>query len=190
MAKTPAPGSAKSPKWAVPHHYGYAAAVDSMGSISAPLLAATSAALLALVISASDKIRWPGLALLLLAGATLCFVAAVQLTFWAKQFVVTPSELDDWWPDRDDFQESEVEWEQRFHKERHEIWASRARLAYNAGILCFLASLPVMLLPHGSLGRISALRVAAVVVAAIGFILEAAWVTLAHRGFFDRIGSQ
>jgi hypothetical protein len=185
MSEPPDPPVLEAPKWDVPNPYGYAAAVDSMGSISSPLLAATSAALLALVISGQDKIRWPGLALLLLAVATLCFVMTVQLTFWAKQYVVTPAELRDWWPDRLD---GEVGWEQRWHKKRHQAWADRSLVAYNVGVLAFLAALPIMLIPPGKAEKISDVRLAAVAVFAAGFLLEVAWIALALRRSLDKVG--
>jgi hypothetical protein len=160
-----------------------------MGSVSAPLLAATSAALLTLVLSIADKIRWDGLALLLLMAAALAFIGSVQLTFWAKRFVVTPAELADWWPDREAARDGELEWEQRFHQLRHGAWASRARWAYNAGILFLLAALPVMLLPPGQVSHVSHARLAAIALACVGLIIEAVWITLASLkpGAFDPV---
>jgi hypothetical protein len=151
-----------------------------MGAISAPLLAATSSALVAFVLT-SETIRWANLALFLLMGATLSFVATVQLTFWAKRFVVTPSEIAEWWPERDEHRDPELEWEQRFHMERFGVWASRARWSYNSGILALLAALPVMLVPKVPFARVSDVRVAAVALAMVGFFLEVAWIVTASR---------
>jgi hypothetical protein len=161
-----------------------------MGSISAPLLAATSAALLALVLSNEDELWCPGLAALLLVGATLLFIACVQLTFWAKRFVITPAELESWWPHQTEERDAELEWEQRFHLRRHAVWASRARLAYNGAILLLLASLPVMLMP--AQGSLSGVRLAALLLAVLGLVAEAAWVVLASflPGVFDPVDDE
>lgn len=170
------------PRWIPPAEYGYAAAIDSMGSVSAPLLAATSAALLTFVLSIPDEIRWHGLALFLLLAAALAFVGAVQLTFWAKRFAVTPADLASWWPELAPARVHELEWEQRFHLTRHSVWASRARRAYNAGIVSLLASLPVMLVPPGQLSHVSDARLAAIALAAVGLVSEAAWIAAAWFG--------
>lgn len=180
------------PRWKVPFPYGYGASVDSMGSISAPLLAATSTALLGLVLTLGDAIRWSNAALFLLVGASFAFVSAVQLTFWARRFVVTPSELAEWWPERFESRDSELEWEQRFHYERFLVWAERAKAAYNSGVLLLLASIPVMLVPKGPrLLDVNHVRLAAAALALAAFLAEAVWIWLAlrrpHR--FDPVGS-
>jgi hypothetical protein len=171
----------KRPSWDAPFPYGYAASIDGMGTISAPLLAATSTALLGLVLTLGDSIRWANLALLLLVSASFAFVSAVQLTFWAKRFVVTPSEIEDWWPDHDEPERhSELEWEQRFHQRRFAVWANRSRVAYNAGVLCLLASLPVMLVPKRvRLHQVNDLRLAAVCIALLAFSIETVWIGFA-----------
>jgi hypothetical protein len=162
------------PTWEVPHQYGYASAIDSMGSISAPLLAATSAALLGLVLSNND-VRYANGALLILASATLSFVAAIQLNFWAKRFVVTPSQILEWWPAPSDERLEALKREQRHHMKRFGVWSNRTRGAYNVGILLFLGSIPVLLVPQEPL-RDNGVRLTAVIVAIGGFLIEAAWI--------------
>jgi hypothetical protein len=153
-----------------------------MGSISAPLLAATSTALIALVVSASDKMRWPNLTLLLLMGAAAAFIACVQLTFWARRFVVTPSELAEWWPgDHSEAREKELHYEQSWHLARFLTWANRARQAYNVGILCLLGSLPGMLTPPGHLSAIGFFRAVSVLIALAALIAEAVWIWAAWK---------
>jgi hypothetical protein len=162
------------PSWEVPHPYGYAAALDSMGSISAPLLAATSAALLGIVLS-SDDVRYADLGLLILALATLSFVATIQLTFWARRFAVTPTQILEWWPEASEGRLEMLRREQRHHMKRFGVWANRTRIAYNAGILLFLAALPVLLVPQESL-RDNEVRLVAVIVAVVGLLAEGAWI--------------
>lgn len=170
------------PRWDVPHPYSYSAAIDGMGSISAPLLAATSTALVGLVLTLGHStIRWNNAALLLLVGSSFAFVACVQLTFWAKRFVVTPADLADWWPQRFAENDPELEWEQRFHSARFDVWANRCRFAYNTGILLLLASLPIMLVPRGKVADMSGVRLATVAVAIAAFAAEAVWIWLASQ---------
>jgi len=180
------------PRWQVPYPYGYGASIDSMGSISAPLLAATSTALVGLVLTLGDAIRWSNAALFLLIGSSFAFVSAVQLTFWARRFVVTPSELAEWWPERFESKDSELEWEQRFHYQRFLVWADRAKAAYNSGVLLLLASLPVMLIPKGPrLWDVNHVRLATAALAVAAFAVEAGWILLALRRpqLFDSVGS-
>ncbi|MBD0329640.1 MAG: hypothetical protein ICV64_06010 [Thermoleophilia bacterium] len=132
----------------MPFPYGQAAAIESMGSIAAPLLAGLSATLAVLVIDNREEFRWPGLALFLLVAAAMFLVAAIQLTFWARRFAVTPDELRMWWPHLSD-DDTELRWEQAFHRRRQETWARRARIAYNGGLLSFLGALTVAMVPPG-----------------------------------------
>lgn len=162
------------PAWEVPHPYGYASAIDSMGSISAPLLAATSAALLGLVLSSND-VRYANGALLILALATIAFIATIQLTFWAKRFVVTPSQILEWWPEPSNERLEALKREQRHHMKRFGVWSNRTRHAYNVGILLFLASIPVLLVPQESLID-NRVRLVAVIAAIAGFLVEAVWI--------------
>jgi MFS family permease len=168
------------PRWRVPHPYGYASAVDSMGSIAAPLLAATATALFGFVLNLRpEDVRWRNIAFLLLLLSVFAFVATIQLTFWAKRFVVTPSELAEWWPSRPSHH-PETLWEQRFAITRFDVWATRCRLAYNVGILLFLASVPLTLIPQGSLHHLDHMRLATVFVAIGAFALEALWILLSR----------
>ncbi len=177
------------PRWEVPSPYGYAAAIDGMGSIAAPLLAATSVALVGLVLTLGSSIRWSNVAMLLLVGSSFGFVGSVQLTFWAKRFVVTPADLADWWPDPDEARQAELEWEQRYSQARFVTWANRSRWAYNVGILCLLGALPVMLVPRDHASSINEVRLAVIALAAGAFIVEATWIGLVmmRPEVFDRV---
>lgn len=174
---TTTPTAKNKPSWDVPFPYGQSGAIDNMGSIAAPFLAGISATLLLLVIQNAEAFRWPGIVLLLLVGASLFLLSALQFTFWVRRYVITPGELQAWWPSlpHDD---SELRWEQQFHRDRERAWSRRARRAYNCGLLCFLAALPVALVPQGHIDR---WRYAAIVVAVAGFTLEAVWVALIAR---------
>ncbi len=111
------------PRWEVPPEYGYAGAIESMGSIAAPLLAGFSFALAVFLIG-RDGSSWTSAALLLLVGAALAFVDAVQFTFRARQFAVTPPEIEMWWSDP--ARRELLRREQRFYHANHRAWAMAA----------------------------------------------------------------
>jgi hypothetical protein len=166
-----------APRWDVPTRYGYAAAVEGMGSVAAPLLAGFSVALVALVIQGSNHFRFPNVALIVFAAAALAFIACVQFTFHARSFVVTPPELEMWWSNPDDPQtRDQLRWEQRFYREQHDVWARRASHMYSVGVLALLLGLVVMVLPVGPLGDAPVGRLLVVGLAVLGFSAEFAWV--------------
>ncbi len=164
------------PFWQTPTRYGAAEAVISMGTIAAPLLAGFSLAafIQVLGLSAGD-VRYRDLPALLLLLAAALLVLAVQATFWARQYQVTPAELRDWWPDAD--QQSRLDMlkvEQASHMAKFKIWSRRARIAFDLGLLCLLAALAVLAVPPGP--GSAPVRWAAVGVGALAFMLELAWV--------------
>lgn len=142
-----------------------------MGSVAAPLLAGFAIAMLGLVLQIEDDVRWPDAALLLLAGAAVLLLASVQFAFRSRLYGVTPTQVTEW---HEDF-ESDVERRQRVRAElqagrtAYRSWSSRARRAYNAGIIMLLAGLAVTLVPSDS---VSAVRMLAAGTAALGAIFE------------------
>ena len=165
------------PEWEVPPTYGYAGAIESMGLVSAPLLAGVSAALIAFVLQNEGAFEWPNAALLFLLGAAFSFVASLQFTFRARQYRVTPAEIEGWWPDRDDPERREMmRAEQRSYLARHTQWARRASNGYDVALVFLLAGIVVMLVPFGGLSAASDGRVAVVVLALIATVAEVAWI--------------
>ena len=165
------------PRWLVPAPYGYASAIEGMGFVSAPLLAGFSVTLAVLVIQAQDSFRWPGVALFLFVAAALAFIAAVQFTFRARQYAVTPPEIEMWWKDPNEPGRREMlRREQRYYQARHEAWAKPGRTAYDTGILAFLLAVTIILVPHGGLDDASAGRLATIALAAVGLVGEGAWI--------------
>jgi len=160
-----------SPAWDAPYPTGYPSAVDSAATIVAPLLAGFSFALIGLIVQDPGALRVPGLALSLLMLAGLSFIAAVQCGFWAKQWVVTPSEMKEWRSDKDD------RWwrnEQRRHRAVFRLWARRLRRTYRFGILLLLAGVSTTLVPSTDM---TSWNIAAVAIAGAGFVLELCWMT-------------
>jgi hypothetical protein len=148
-----------------------------MGSVSAPLLASVSAALAVLVISNEHAFRHPNAALLLLIAATFALIGAVQFTFRARQFAVTPSEIEQWWPNPDDPPTREfLRRDQRYHELEHTRWSDRARLAYDTGLLCFLLSLVMIVAPRSSLHHAGLGALLVEGLSLIAFLTELGWI--------------
>jgi MFS family permease len=167
------------PRWKPPFPVGYAAAIDSMGAVAAPLLASVSAALVTLVIANEEAFRWPSLTLLLLVSATLALITTVQCAFRARQFAVTPSEIEEWWP-LDDPATLELRRQyQRYHFWNYQTWAVAASRFYNGGLLCLLFALALMTVPQGDIGD-SLGRLAVTALAFLGALSEVVWIVVRH----------
>ena len=164
-------------RWKPPFPVGYAAAIDSMGSVAAPLLASVSAALATLVIPNEKAFHWPNPTVFLLIAAALALITAVQCAFRARQYVVKPADLEQWLP-IDDAGGMELRRQyQRYHAERHGVWATAASRAYDVGLLCLLFGLALITMPPGNL---YGWRLAVTVLAFLGALSEVAWIVFTH----------
>jgi len=162
------------PRWDVPYPYGQAAAIDSMGGIAAPLLAGFAVTIALLVLSTPQAFRFVSLTLGLLLIAASALIAALQFTFRARQYSVTPAEIEVWWPDaKDPGRRHELEHEQREHRTAYQRWSNIARVAYNVGILFFVCGLTAALFPPGS---ISGARIIVIVLALLAAAAELCWI--------------
>ncbi|MEU6984104.1 hypothetical protein ABZ946_11825 [Streptomyces sp. NPDC046324] len=96
--------------------------------------------------------------------------------FWARQHLITPKDLKEWWPD----------WEKQYHRvtfsnrlrkasETYGRWSDIARVAYGIGILCLLSGLTVLMVPAEGVPT-SAWRWAAVIVGVLATLGELIWV--------------
>jgi hypothetical protein len=167
------------PRWKPPFPVGYAAAIDSMGSVAAPLLASVSAALATLVISNEEAFRWPTPTLFLLIGATLALITTVQCAFRARQYSVIPSDLEQWLPINDAGGMMLRRQYQRYHFSKHRAWALAASRFYNVGLFSLLLALALITLPQGHLGD-STGRLAVVALALLGALSELVWIAYTH----------
>ena len=163
---------AVAPRWDPPFPYGHPTAMDSMGGIAAPLLAGFAITFSVIVMTSASSFRWPGVVLALLTLAILALIAAVQFSFQTRLYAVTPSQIEEWW-EKPERVRQRLRREQRYHRHHYKLWAERAALAYNAGILLFLGGFTLALVPPSSLGN---WRLVAFAVAAAGTVLELGWV--------------
>lgn len=162
------------PAWTVPEPYGYPEAVATAGSVAAPLLAGFSITFIGVVLQLGPNIRAPGLALMVLAVATISLLGAVQAAFMARMYQVTPSQLLAWWPDHGvEHRQEQIVEEQRRHVAQHARWAAWFRRSYNFGVMFLLAAATIVMMPppHG----VQTERWIGCVILAIGFVGELAW---------------
>ncbi|HSK15229.1 MAG TPA: hypothetical protein VK915_03580 [Gaiellaceae bacterium] len=163
-----------TPGWRRPEPYGHPEAIHSLGSVAAPLLAGFSLTLVAYTLTETQAFRWPDAALALIMGAVLALIGCVQCTMCARLFHVTPAELESWWPDADDPARADLNRrEQARLADSHRLWARRAQVLYNGGILLLLAGITVALVPPGPLAPA---RLAALAVGLLGLAVALLWI--------------
>jgi hypothetical protein len=170
-----------SPKWRKPAPLGYASAMDSLGSVAAPLLAGFSLASLVAISDDAPNFRWPGAAILSLVIAAIALIGAVQCSFNARQYIWSAAEVVEWWPDMEEGSPREVRLrnEQDLAFRRWKAWVKWARTTYDVGILSLLTALALTIPPPHSAGIQSSLRWGASGVAFAACACDAAWIVLA-----------
>jgi hypothetical protein len=97
----------------------------------------------------------------------------LQFTFRARQFAVTPAEIEQWWPAASLERQQEMRREQRDHRVAYKRWSNRARRAYNFGIVCFASGFTAALVPRGA---ISHARLAVILASGLGVLAESCWI--------------
>ena len=163
--------------WDTPKLYGEAEALNTMGTIAAPLLGGFSLASMVqtLTITTSET-RWPDAALLLFMLAAVLFIATVQFMFVARWYQASPADFNAWWPDAEQPQRMrELRNEQKRHAAGFRMWSGRARIEYRLALLCLQAALTILAVPAESHGQLSVLRWSAVAIGGAAFIAQAAW---------------
>jgi hypothetical protein len=185
----PRPFIGRAPKstWSPLIPLGYPASIQALGGFAAPLLAATSFTMMALLLSSplQSFARWPNAALTLFLIGGLAQIAAVQATMWARRYDTSPAELAAWYPEEvtDGTPSDWLRNVQIGHAELNERWANRTRLVYHAGIVMLLAGLVATVVP---VGHITAARWVLILVGVAGLAGEVLWIVAASS--FDRAG--
>lgn len=156
--------------WDSPFPLGQANAADSAGSVAAALFAGFSLTLIGLIVPDTANFRWPAVGLVLLALAAVLFVASVQCAFWAKQYAITPGDLETWYGGMT--KHTKIAY-QRAHQLNFRRWVGRMNKSYRLGILALLSGMTVTLVPKGALG---VMRGAAIGIIVVGFLIELLWI--------------
>ena len=148
------------PKWKKPAPLGYGPAVDSVGTVAAPLLSGFSLASAVLVANNADDFRWPGAAMLALTIAAVTLIGAVECAFHARKYLWSEADVRAWWPEMEVGSELEtlLRAEQAKAMRRWKAWTTWMRAAYDAGILALLAGLGLTLAPQSGIGTQAGLR--------------------------------
>lgn len=175
--------------WTTNGPLAYLESIQAAGAVAAPLLAGASFTLVALVLQSSTPFgRWQDVSLLFLVAAGLAQIFAVQSVIWARRYMTSPDELRQWFPDDFTHRERPTEWLrllQRFYDERARRWARLTRAWLNTGITLLLAGIAVGVVPPGPISRV---RWVVIVVAWLGVVVEASWVSAMVADERDRLG--
>jgi hypothetical protein len=157
----------------LPTPVGQAGAVETMGTIAAPLLGGFAFAAIALVLQIRRDLGWPDGALVLLVLVFLLFVTSVQATFHAKRHYVAP---DEWlaWLELASSQTRRQELQRAYIRglESYRWWSSIARRTYSLAIVGLFSATAVLLVPSGHIGLGRAIAIA---LAGLGAIGECVW---------------
>jgi hypothetical protein len=172
-----------TPQWDIPSPVGRPGAIDSMGTIAAPFLAGIGIALAVLVISNESDFPWVAPALLALVLATAAFIACLEFAFLARDYAVTPGELQEWAPGDEPQRAQWMEAEQRLAISRFRTRAALARWSYNVGIVAFSVGVACVLVPKGGLHHATDARLAVFALALAAGVAEVIAVAVtAKRG--------
>jgi len=160
-----------------PKPYGYAAAVDSVGTTAAPLLAGFSVTLAGLILQVDkpyETFKWPDATLALLTLAAVLLIAAVQCSFSARQYYVPPDEYYDGWAKLADAagKRDMADLNHEHSLQRMGRWMNGIRVTYNLGVLALLAALTVLLIPAG---HPTPARWVAIALAGLAWSVELVW---------------
>jgi hypothetical protein len=171
------------PAWRPPGRYGQASAIDGMGAVAAPFLAGIAIALAVLVISSPENFGGENVALFALVLAAVALIACAECTFVARKYVVTPGQLEEWWPGAS---VEQLVHEQHEAADVFEVWADWSRRLYNVGIVALAAGVAAALVPPGGLGDAPPWRLAAFALALAAMVAELAAILITVTGDDER----
>jgi hypothetical protein len=159
----------------MPGPVGYSAALENIGTTAAPLLAGFAVTLIGLIVTKSQALAEPNLALVLLVAAALLLISAVQFAFSARRHYIPPGDFVALVQIAEHESLSEADMRSSYAESliEHVKLLSYVRLTYNAGILFLLGGVTVVLIPPGSLADVSVLRLIAAALVFVGAVVEA-----------------
>jgi hypothetical protein len=127
--------------------------IDSVGTVTLPLLAGFSITSVVVVSDDAGNFRWPGLTILVLTIAALVLLGAVQSAYHARLYLSKDN------PDYD----------------KAQYWVWWTRTLYDIGLLTLLAGLGLVVVPLHYVGREAGLRWTAAGLALCAFVVEFVW---------------
>ncbi|TDB97628.1 hypothetical protein [Actinomadura sp. 7K534] len=162
-----------------PTPLGYAEAAKEVRTIAAPLLTAAALSLTGVVAAANDEnFRWPGLTLLVLVIASLLFVASMQLHFYARQYLYSIADIEDWYGSRISGEEPNL-YEALLAQQGDDFGKWRrfnngATNSFNAGTLLLASGIALALIPQ--VGREMEWRWSAVALLVACTVIDLIWI--------------
>ncbi len=178
--------------WWRPAYLGEPNATAARSSMATPLLAGFSITLLGVIAQQQDAFRQPGMSIFLLCLAAVAFVMSVQCGFWARQYLVTPSEILNWYPGRllSDPELQQAREDQHRGGRAYQMWERRAKTSYGVGLLGLLSGVCVALIPDAEAAQ-PGWRWAAAALASGMFLFELYWIFGARRKMkLDKAGKR
>lgn len=140
-------------------------ATEQIASNAAPLLAGFSFALIGIIVTNSEDLRWSNPCLVLLVIAAILLTNAVQAGSIASRWALEPNQ----W--RELLSVARADRLAALHNagpaalRKQRVWLIVTRVTYNVGVVALLAAVALCLVPPGS---VSAWRVVAIGLAALG----------------------
>jgi hypothetical protein len=139
------------PRWEYPPPFGRAAAVQTMTSVAAPLLAGFSIAVIGVVAQAPSSFRLPGVTLTVLTVTAVLLVACIQVGFRARAVLYSKGEIDSWWPEEERKVDPRIDYSVRVNQNNdYRKWLGyhkRARQFYNLAIISLAFGISTALIP-------------------------------------------
>lgn len=162
-----------------PSRLAYSDAMNSVGTVAAPLLAGFALASITGILTAAEHFRWAGLAALILTAAAVLLVAALECNLNARTYAwplhTEPAPLVAWAaepepspgdPDDPVYRAAVLA--------RWTTWTRWTRLLYNAGIVALFASLSCALVPPAH-DPTAGYRWVAAVLVLVACLVEIGW---------------
>ena len=130
--------------------------INSVSTVTLPLLAGFSVTSVVVVSDDAGKFRWPGPTVFALSAAALVLIVAVQCAYHAHVYL----------------SKEDPEYNKGL------AWAKRTRLFYDIGLFAVLVGLALVVVPRGATNSEADLQWAAAALAAVTSAVEIGWLVL------------
>lgn len=168
--------SRRASRWTTPTPLAYPESIQAAGGLAAPLLAGFTFAIivqLATTAEAVTRLRWPEATLAILLSSAFLLILSVQAAIWARQYQVTPPEVEAWTQGTDPRTAASL---QHLLHRQNLWWAAATRFAYHFGVALLLFGVALTLVPTGDVSEGRAIVLA---LAFGAFAFEFSWIIAA-----------